>query len=145
MSVLSGLILEKIYELFVGTSEIVRYIRVSVQWSSIARAQAFLLSLFRVTRFTILAETCALTAAPQALATRVFARAMAEIRRSGNFPKQTTWIKRCSRSRHQASQRDVTAPTQVLWKKEREPSVSMKRLLLLRELPVTGAIMHTDG
>ena len=125
MSVLSGLILEKIYELFVGTSEIVRYVRVSVQWSSIARAQAFLLSLFRITRSTTLAETCALTAAPQALATPVFARAMAEIRRSGNFPKQTTWIKRCSRSRHQASQRDVTAPTQALWKKEREPSVSI--------------------
>ena len=31
MSVLSGLILEKTYELFVGTNETVRYIRVSVE------------------------------------------------------------------------------------------------------------------
>ena len=31
-------ILEKIYELFVGTNEIVRNIRVSVEWDSIARA-----------------------------------------------------------------------------------------------------------
>lgn len=72
-----------------------------------------LIFFLRTTSCTTLAVTCALTADQQALNMPGYARVTAGLRRYGNSPKQTTWIKQClpqTSLRHAAGLRGVTVP-----------------------------------